>query len=300
MKIVDAHHHLWDLGSNNHPWLQSKHDHNFFLGDYSQLRRSYMPNDYQRDCCDFDIVKTVHIEAEWRRDDQVGETRWISEMSNRHRIPSAIVAHAWLDQPNTASILLAHASYPLVRGIRSKPKTAPNTRSIKRGAVGTMSDPRWRAGYAMLEQLHMSFDLRVPLWHLEEARELALDFPNIPIVLNHAGFPWDRSRDGLSQWRTALHSLATAPNTFAKISCLLTKDHPWNSDENRRIVLETIEIFGVSRCMFASNFPVDGLRIGYRALWDFYLDAIAELPVSQQRALVHDNAINFYRLNDPS
>ena len=39
-----------------------------------------------------------------------------------------------------------------------------------------------------------------------------------------------------------------------------------------------IEIFGVERCMFASNFPVDGLRIGYGEMYAAFKPAC---PTSQ-------------------
>ena len=39
---------------------------------------------------------------------------------------------------------------------------------------------------------------------------------------------------------------------------------------NRAIVLETVDIFGADRCMFASNFPVAGLRIDFTSLYDAY------------------------------
>ena len=42
------------------------------------------------------------------------------------------------------------------------------------------------------------------------------------------------------------------------------KDRPWSAEENRRVVMEAVEIFGTGRCMGAANFPVAGLRVGYR------------------------------------
>ena len=37
LPIVDAHHHLWDLGSARYPWLQDEYHEDFFLGDYHKL-----------------------------------------------------------------------------------------------------------------------------------------------------------------------------------------------------------------------------------------------------------------------
>jgi predicted TIM-barrel fold metal-dependent hydrolase len=74
--IVDAHHHLWDLsgGPLYYPWLQDATPHEFFLGDYAKLKRDYLPADYRRDSAGLGIVKTVHVEAECSREQQVAET----------------------------------------------------------------------------------------------------------------------------------------------------------------------------------------------------------------------------------
>jgi predicted TIM-barrel fold metal-dependent hydrolase len=298
LPIVDAHHHLWDLarGPLYYPWLQDPTPHEFFLGDYATLARDYLPSDYRRDAAGHRVVKTVHVEAECRRDQQVAETRWLSALHARDGLPDAIVAHAWFHLGDPEAILGEHARFPLVRGIRSKPVTATAPDAIERGLPGSMQDPNWLAGFRRLREFGFSWDLRVPAWHLEEAAEVARAHPDIPVVLNHTGFPWDRSEAGLALWRRGMRALAACPQVYCKLSCLCLRDAPWDYASNRAIVLETIEIFGVERCMFASNFPVDGLRIGYRALFDQFKRMTAALAPRERRKLFHDNAARFYRL----
>ena len=113
------------------------------------------------------------------------------------------------------------------------------------------------------EKYGLSWDLRVPFWHLAEAAEVARAFPDTPIVLNHTGFPWDRSDEGLAAWRRQMEVLAREPNVHVKVSEFGLKDRAWDYESNRRVVLDALAIFGVERAMFATNFPVAGLRIGY-------------------------------------
>src|SRR5438128_9424540 len=99
--LIDAHHHLWDLQSNYYPWLSDHPLQDFFMGNYDSLRQNYLPDDYRRDASRHNVVKTIHLEAEWDRNDQVGETRWLTEMNALHGMPNAIVAPAWFHTDNT-------------------------------------------------------------------------------------------------------------------------------------------------------------------------------------------------------
>ncbi len=294
--LVDAHHHLWDLSMDRHPWLGAHPEPGFFLGDYAPIKKNYLAADYLRDSAGHNVLATVHCEAEWDRSDQVGETRWISAIHARHGFPNAIVAHAWFHTDNAADILQQQAAFPLVRGIRSKPVTTPSPNEKPAGGPGTMRDDKWLAGLARLEHHGLSYDLRVPYWHLEEAAAVAAQFPNIPMVLNHTGFPWDRSTEGLRAWRTAMETIALQPNMHLKISEFGLKDAPWDYNSNRRIVHDALAIFGVERCMFASNFPVAGLRIPYGDLVRAIARMADDLSPAQRDGLFWANAARFYRL----
>ena len=63
-----------------------------------------------------------------------------------------------------------------------------------------------------------------------------------------------------------MEALAREPNVRVKVSEFGLKDRAWDYAMNRRVVLDALAIFGIERSMFATNFPVAGLRIGYDAL----------------------------------
>ena len=101
-----------------------------------------------------------------------------------------------------------------------------------------------------------------------------------------------------------LAPVAAEPNTTVKISALGTNDHHWTVDSIRRIVLDTIDVFGPSRCMFASNFPVDGLYSTFGALYAAFDTITAGLRRHERADLFAGTARRFYRipttvLNDP-
>ena len=296
MEIVDAHHHLWDLGRLHYPWLVEEPMIPFRYGDYSKIRRDYLPADFRRDSARQNVVATVHMEAEVKRDDPVAETKWIHEIADKHGFPNAVIGHAIFERDDIGHILRGHAAFPLMRAIRHKPRAAPSRDAIVKDAPGSMSDPKWRSGYARLAEFGMHYELQTPYWHLYEAAELARDFPHITIVLNHAGLPADRSEAGLTAWREAMAAFAAEPNTRVKISGIGLGGGGWTVEANRPVVLTTIALFGAGRCMFASNFPVDSVCAGYDTIFDGFKAIVADLPDADQRRLFRDNALREYRI----
>jgi predicted TIM-barrel fold metal-dependent hydrolase len=300
LPIVDAHQHFWDLERNYLPWLCDEPPISFRYGDYRALRRNYLPEDYLRDAAGHAVVKTVYVETEWDPRDPAGETRWLQEIIRETGFPHAIVAGARLDDPGVEAVLAAHAASPRVRGIRHKPRAARSPSEVHIGAPGSMGDPAWRRGYALLERYGLSFDLQTPWWHLAEAAELARDFPQTQIILNHTGLPADRSAEGLAGWRKAMQTLANQSNVAVKISGLGQPGQPWTVEANGPIVRDTIGIFGVDRCMFASNFPVDRLCAGFDTIFTGFKAIVGDLAQAEQLRLFHDNAAQFYRLYSPA
>ncbi len=294
--IIDAHQHFWAISRNYYPWLTDEPSIPFRYGDYRALRRDYLPADYRRDAARHRVVATVHVEAEWDPRDPVGETRWLHALAEDTGLPSAIVAQARLARDDVAQVLAGHAAFPLVRGVREKPSAAPRPEEVVPGAPGSMGDPAWRKGFALLARHGFSFDLQTPWWHLFEAARLARDFPETTIILNHTGLPADRSRAGLAAWRAAMEALAAEPNTALKISGLGLPGRPWTVADNGPVVLEAIRIFGTERCMFASNFPVDGLVADFDTIMDGFKKITAGFTTEERRKLFHDNAARFYRI----
>jgi predicted TIM-barrel fold metal-dependent hydrolase len=297
-RILDAHHHFWDRAAGHYPWLSEAHD--FFLGDYAALRQgNRLPADYLAAAAPHTIVGTIHVEAERERSDQLGETRWLTELHAATGLPSAIVAHASFIAPDCQDVLLAHLQSPLVRGIRSKPTTAADPARMRRGQPGSMQDQAWLRGFALLEKHGLSWDLRVPYWHLAEAAEVARAFPRTAIVVNHTGLPWDRTPAGIAAWRAGLEQLAACSNVWIKISELGLPEGDWTVAGNREVVLGAIDTFGIGRCMFGSNWPVSTLRASYTHIVDGLQEILQDRNASELDAFFRGNAAAFYRVATP-
>ena len=280
--IVDAHQHFWDPRVNYHPWLCDQPPVAFRYGDYSALRRPYLPADYFADAGRHQVVKTVYVETEWDPRDPLGEMRYVEQLRRETGFPTVAVAQAWLHQDDFAATLKGLTRFDFVRGIRHKPRP------------GQMAEARWREGFAQLCRSGLRFDLQVPWTLLPEAAQLARNFPDARIILNHSGLPSDRSRAGISGWKEALRLLAACPNAAIKVSGLGVPGQPWSAESNREVVLAAIDLFGIGRSMFASNFPVDGLCASFDAIVTGMRAILRDFPAPEQRAFFHDNAIRIY------
>jgi predicted TIM-barrel fold metal-dependent hydrolase len=275
--IADAHMHVWDPRAHYYPWLCDPQPIAFRYGDYSALRRPYLPQDYRADSTGWPAEKAVYIEAEWDPRDPRGEMDFIARLRAESNLPTVAIAQAWLDAPDAPTLLESHARRGFVRGVRHKPKP------------GQMDDARWRAGYARLAPLDLHFELQAPWRQLPEAARLARGFPDTTIVLNHAGLPL---ADELEGWREAMSLLARCENAAVKISGLGNLDAP----QRRQAIIASLEAFGTGRAMFASNYPVDSLRMSFDDIFRGFDEATRDLAVDERRALFHDNALRIYRM----
>lgn len=290
--IVDAHHHFWDPLANDHPWLTQKPAIEFRYGDYQPICKPFMPADYDRETGAWNIVASVTMEGEWNPADPLGEAEWMQRLHDGGGRPAAHVAQAWLDRDDLPRVLEGLALLPIVKSVRHKPRA----NRAPAGAPGGMAERAFIDGFRQLRAHGLHFDLQTPWWHLHEAIALAARAPDTQIILNHTGLPSDRSADGIAQWQAAMRALAAVEQISVKISGLGLADRAWSIADNRDIVRRTIDIFGVQRCLFASNFPVDGLCGSFDTIYRGFTSATADYSSADRHALFAGNAARIYSL----
>jgi predicted TIM-barrel fold metal-dependent hydrolase len=299
--LIDAHHHFWALdGRIDYPWLDDSPVPDFFLGDYSAIRRPFLPDDLRRLVpAGYRLLGSVHCEAEAARSQAADETRWLGALAAHQGLPSAHVGWAAFGDDDCAAQLDRQLQSPLFRGVRAKPVSAraPEEVPAIRNRPGSLQDDHWCSGLALLAERDLSWDLRLPAWHLAEAAERLQQHPTLVVILNHCGLPWDRSAAGLRQWRQGLEALAANANVCVKLSELGTPGRAWNAADNLALLCDLIRIFGPQRCLFASNAPVSGLQVGYRDWLALVEEAIRRTAPGVRDAILWRNALHWYRLD---
>jgi predicted TIM-barrel fold metal-dependent hydrolase len=312
LQVCDAHMHCWDqlekVTKFNNP----------ILGECG----SYLPDDYRKDLLytpgTMKLRSCVHVEA--FPTDQVEETRWLDSLKSENFPLGAIVANAniSLQKENEKStstqaegmealedVLKRHKSTSgLLRGIRWVLNYDPNWPQVHRNDYFT--DPQFREGFNKLEEHSLSYDLQLNPHQMKAAAEFFKDFPNVPVVLNHVGSLKLADDQGLDSdvgkvWYEGMKGLAALPWVYCKLSMLAyTVPGWWKSEEGKekakKVVLESIAIFGPERCMFASNFPAEDEPCR-RELYSNFKWMVKDMSPGIQEGLFYRNAERFYKID---
>lgn len=314
LPICDPHHHLWDRPNNR-----------------------YLFNDLLKDTSSgHNIVSTVFVEcgAMYRNEGAdalkpVGETEFVQGVADQcasgqetsTNVAAGIVSHANLTLGDAvAPVLEAHmaASENRFRGIRhitawhtsddvDNPRTEPPS--------GLLMDSKFREGFAHLQQYGLSFDDWLYHTQLDELVDLARNFPETQIILDHIGGPlcigpYVGKRDEVfTEWQQSIEALATCPNVAVKLGGvgMPSNGFGWHEQETPPSSTDLaegmapyfnfcIDKFGVDRCMFESNFPVDKVSFSYSVMWNAFKRLSKDFSPDERASLFYNTAVKVYRL----
>ncbi len=294
LKIFDPHHHLWNLDENRYPWLEP--DTPSIVGDPSPIRKNYLVADYLKDTAQFDLLGTVHLDGGFDPWNPVGETRFVQKVHEGNDFPNAIVGQVELDNPKAVELINAHmAASPLVRGIRHIVAwhQDPRLRYVERSDY--LRDERWLRNFAKLADFGLSFDTQVYPNQMGDVAAIACTHPETHIVIDQAGMPDGLRTGDLSAWRAGMRALSAHRNVYIKISGFGMLLPGWAVGDVKPLVAELIDLFGPSRLMFASNFPVDKLFRSFADIYADYFECVHGLSPEDREAMFSATAISLYR-----
>lgn len=314
LPICDPHHHLWDYPH-----------HRYLLEDL--LRDTGSGHNVQQ---------TVFVEcvSMYRTDGPdgmkpVGETEFVQGVADRSvaggagrtAVCAGIVSFADLTLGDgVQAVLEAHmeASPGRFRGIRHATSwhASPDIRNAHTGApAGLMADAEFRTGLRRLHALGLSFDAWLYHTQLMELVDLARACPEGTIILDHVGGPLGigpyrgKRDDVFAEWQGGIAELAACPNVVVKLGgmAMPMSGFGWHKQAvpptSARIAealapyyLHCVEQFGVERCMFESNFPVDKASCSYAVLWNAFKRIVQDFSYAERFHLFHDTAARAYRL----
>lgn len=315
LPIVDAHHHLWDISG----W-------EYMLPDYLADLRS----GHNVKASVFAQCYSMFRASGPRELRSLGETEFAngaaamasSGIYGDVRICDGIVGYVnLLFGRGIGAVLEKHVAaaggrFKGIRYITSWSDDKEVHPSAKGPPPHLLLDATFQEGFSCLEPLGLSFDAMIFHTQLDELAELAGKFPGTRIILDHIGMPLgigryrDQREQVRAEWVGGMKRLAEYHNVCVKLGGMAMKiagfdfhqhDTPPNStqlaDAWRPYFEQVIEIFGPSRCMFESNFPVDKGGCSYAVLWNAYKRIIESYSANEKAAMLAGTAARIYDLS---
>ncbi|WP_158902188.1 amidohydrolase [Burkholderia sp. L27(2015)] len=314
LRIVDAHHHLWERQGSRylvHDLFDDVNSgHNVCATVFIQ-NRAMLRADGPPEMAPVGEVEFANGAAAFGASGLYGPAR----------VCTAIVAGADLTLGDGVMPVLeamAATAGARLRGIRNAvvwhehPAVRSSTMSPPRGLL---ADAAFRRGVAALARFELALDIWAYHTQLDEIYELARAHPQVPVIVDHFGGPIGvgpyaaQHSEMLVEWRAGMARLASLPNTLVKLGGggmpvlgfgFEQGANPPASqqlaDAWRTYFDVCVDLFGVHRCMFESNFPVDKGMFSYHVLWNAFKRLAAGASAAEKTALFSGTAERVYRI----
>ncbi len=281
-RIVDAHVHLWDPANTQwYPYLSGRQE--IGMGDVTGMARRFDVATYRAESAGWPVVKLVNVAAA-TGPNSIDETLELDRRADTDGHPDAIVGG--ITPAASTAEMVAQLDHQMVarrfRGVRpmgafGRPVPEPDVlRALKdRGLV---------------------FDLMAHPDELQEAATELAAVDGLSVVVEHAGWPRSNTPEEFALWKAGIDALAgLGQRVSCKLSGLAMPLGSMAADGFRPWVEHAIEAFGVDRCMFASNFPVDGMHGSLDELFTTFVELTSGLDAEAVDKLFAANAERIYR-----
>lgn len=303
--ICDAHHHLW-----------------------RPVDQLYLSKDFIRDASGgHNIIKTVFVQATKNRLPILGgmmtpieETEFVvkdtKNIDTEINLAAAIIGYADLSEGHAVeAILESHiaAGDSRFRGVRFMPEWNPD--SPERHSIEyVLSSLKFQDGFKTLREYNLVCDMMIGYYHMAELAKYAKLFPDIPIVINHLGFPVikgnkTKREEIIQTWKSGIEALAPFQNIYMKLGGIgggmlglgwSQREVPPDSAEVAEAIapyfIYCIEKFGMDRCVLESNFPVDKKSYSYTIIWNAFKLFTKQFSESERKALFCHTAEKIYHI----
>lgn len=295
--VIDGHHHLWDLSMGRHPWLTPQGAVSA-LGDLGYLHHDYLPADFEADAAGAGVAATIVVEALWdARRDPYEEVAWLDGLECRPGLAGRYVARADLASPGTEDAVARLGRHPRVAGVRQTIRWHPDP-SRQWADRAPMEEPAWRRGVGLLRGHGLLLELLMYPWQADAVADLARAHHDLPIVVNHCSSPIDRDEAGIARWHAGLAAMAQAPNVTLKLSNVPSYAAAPTPEAMRAVMEPCLAAFGPARCLWGSDYPVARKAMSYTRTLRLVREALADVPVADQRAILCGNAARLYGLGE--
>jgi predicted TIM-barrel fold metal-dependent hydrolase len=281
-RVVDAHVHLWDPARADwYPYLAGRTQ--LDMGDTSGMARLFDVPTYKAEAARWNVTKIVNVAAATGAH-SVDETIELDRRAESDGHPDAIVG----GMPPTDSIAEAEA-------LLDRQQEASRFRGVR--PMGTHDGPLPAPEVlAALQERGLLFELMAHPDQLQAAASGLAPFDDLAVVVEHTGWPRSDTAEEHVLWGAGISALARLGDRVScKLSGLAMPLGTMSAAAFAPWVEPAIDVFGLDRCMFASNFPVDGLHGTFDELYSVFDELTTGLDDASRDKLFAANAERIYR-----
>jgi L-fuconolactonase len=271
---IDSHQHFWSPSRGDYFWMVGK--------AVAPINKDILPRDFEAIRKTHSIDKTVLVQAA----PTVEETEYMLGLADATDFVAKVVGWVDFEKPTDVKHLQRFAKHKKFSGVRPMIQDIADRHWMHR------TDVQW--GFQALVDLDLTFDaLGFPI-HLDNFLKLFQTYPTMRAVIDHGMKPVIRKEEYVS-WAKAMKTIARETTVFCKLSGLPSEAKPgWTADTLRPYAEHIIDVFGPSRVMWGSDWPVvelNGTYASWRSAAESYLTNAHE-----REEVFGGTAARFYRI----
>lgn len=275
MQVIDTHQHFWEYDPARHEWISE---------EMSVIRRDFLPKDLQPLLSRNGVTGCVNVQV----DQTEAETLWMLDHAAKHDFILGVVGWVDLRDKDIRDRLAYFSQFPKLKGFRH---------ILQAEAPDFMLDPAFLNGMAALKDFGFTYDILIFPRHLPAVLDMVIMNQDQPFVINHLAKPYIRD-NMLELWKKDMERLAAFPNVYCKVSGMVTEADwsRWTSDDLFPYLDTVVELFGMDRLMFGSDWPVCLVAAKYDQWLSTVRSYFSRFSEEDQHKLFNGNARRFYRL----
>jgi len=276
MMIIDSHQHFWQYDAQKHSWIND---------EMAVLKKDFLAEELWTEFSQNDIAGSIAVQA----DQSEEETNFLLDLAAKNDFIKGIVGWVDLRSPQIDERLAHYAKFPKLKGFRHVVQDEPD--------VNFMLGEAFQNGISALKKYNFTYDILIFPSQLKAALQLVKNFPEQSFIIDHIAKP--NIKDGnISIWKKYMTAIAKHENVHCKISGMVT-EADWKNWEYQDFVpyLDVVfEVFGTSRIMYGSDFPVCLLAGSYKNVKGILHQYLQGFPMAEQEKVWGKNALQFYKI----
>jgi L-fuconolactonase len=253
------------------------------------IRRSYSLGDLRRATVAVGVDRTVLVQTV---SDQAETSEFLATAAASDGLIAGVVGWVDLSAPDVADRLAglrAGIGGSRLVGVRHQVQDEPDPGWLDRDDV--------HRGLSAVEDAGLAYDLLVLVAQLPVASAVVRRHPGLRFVLDHAAKPPVASGQR-EPWAALISELARLPNVYCKLSGLVTEAdwRRWTVEDIRPYADHVLDVYGPSRVMFGSDWPVCELAASYPAVRGLVDELVTRLGSTERSDVLGGTAQRAYRL----